>query len=183
MSTGMVALVSCASSPKSDPLAKARQALSGTESEALHANDGSTATARSAVERFVVLFQDFDPSTIGEGARTVYADDAYFNDGFVEVRGIDEIVAYLVRSAEAAGEVAIEVHDVAYSGAEVYVRWDTRFTNRKGSKQFTAPGVSHLRLDADGRVLFHRDYRDSSGALAESVLLMSSVLRSVSSRL
>jgi len=60
----------------------------------------------------------------------------------VEVRGRDEIVAYLVRSAGAAGEVDIVVHDVAYSGAEIYLRWDMRFTNEKGSREVVAPGVS-----------------------------------------
>jgi limonene-1,2-epoxide hydrolase len=183
MLAAMVAMVSCASSPKSDPLAEARQALSDTESEALRADEGPSETARAAVERFVALFQDFDASTIGERARMVYSEDAYFNDGFVEVRGIGAIAAYLERSAEVAGEVAIEVHDVAYGGAEIYVRWDMRFTNRKGSKQVTAPGVSHLRVDSDGQVVFHRDYWDSSGALAEFVPLMQSILRSVRSRL
>lgn len=179
----LVAMVSCASSPKSVPLAEASRALSDTESRALRADGNGAEIARAAVERFVALFQDFDATTIGERAREVYADDAYFNDGFVEVRGIEDIASYLVRSAEAAGEVAIEVHDVAHSGAEIYVRWDMRFTNRKGSKQVTAPGVSHLRVDPDGQVVFHRDYWDSSGALAEFVPLMSSILRSVRSRL
>lgn len=178
----LAALVSCASSPKSDPLAEARHALSDTESRALDADDGPPEAARASVERFIALFQDFDPSTIGERARTVYAEEAYFNDGFVEVRGIDEISAYLVRSAEAAGEVEIDVHDVAYGGVEIYVRWDMRFSNRSGTKRVTAPGVSHLRVDPSGRVVFHRDYWDSSGALAEFVPLMSSILRSVRSR-
>ena len=183
MLAALVTMVSCASSPKLDPLAEASRALSDTESEALRADGGPTETARAAVDRFVTLFQDFEPSTIGARSREVYAADAYFNDGFVEVRGIDEIAAYLVRSAEAAGEVAIEVHDVAYSGAEIYVRWDMRFSNRSGSKWVEAPGVSHLRLDLDGKVVFHRDYWDSSGALAEFVPLMSSILRSVRARL
>jgi limonene-1,2-epoxide hydrolase len=179
----LVALVSCSSSPKSDPLAEAARALSDTDSQALHVDGDEAETMRAAVERFIALFQDFEPTTIDERARTVYADQAYFNDGFIEVRGIDEIAGYLVRSAEAAGEVAIDVHDVAYGGAEIYVRWDMRFSNRSGSKQVTAPGVSHLRVNSDGQVIFHRDYWDSSGALAEFVPLMSSILRSVRSRL
>ena len=36
MLAGLVALVSCASSPKSDPLAEAGLALSDTDSQALH---------------------------------------------------------------------------------------------------------------------------------------------------
>jgi limonene-1,2-epoxide hydrolase len=142
-----------------------------------------SAAVRAGVERFRALFADFDSATLGERARAVYARGAYFNDGFAELEGVDEIAAYLVRSAEATGEVAIEVHDVAYSGAEIYLRWDMRFGNAKGSKTVIAPGVSHLRLDANGRVIFHRDYWDSSGALAEFVPLMPSILRSIRSRM
>lgn len=179
----LLSAASCASSPAGDPLAVARQALADTEPVAVRTQGEPGETVRAAVERFGALFADFSPATIGGRAAGVYAEDAYFNDGFVEARGRDEIVAYLVRSAEAAGEVAIEVHDVAYSGAEIYLRWDMRFTNEKGSKEVVAPGVSHLRVDGNGLVVFHRDYWDSSGALAEFVPLMPSILRSIRSRM
>jgi limonene-1,2-epoxide hydrolase len=179
----LLSAASCASSPAGDPLARARRALADTESTAVRTEGEAGETVRAAVERFQALFAEFEPATVGDRAREVYAEDAYFNDGFVEVRGRDEIVAYLVRSAGAAGEVDIEVRDVAYSGAEIYLRWDMRFTNTKGSKEILAPGVSHVRVDGSGLVVFHRDYWDSSGALAEFVPLVPSILRSIRSRM
>ena len=179
----LLSAASCASTPPGDPLARARQALADTEPVAVQTRGEPDETVRAAVERFQTLFDDFSPESMSELAREVYAEDAYFNDGFVEVRGRDEIVAYLVRSAGSAGEVDIEVHDAAYSGAEIYLRWDMRFTNVKGSKEVVAPGVSHLRVDGNGLVVFHRDYWDSSGALAEFVPLMPSILRSIRSRM
>ncbi len=179
----LLSAASCASSPAGDPLARARRALADTESTAVRTEGEAGETVRAAVERFQALFADFSPATIRERARSVYAEGAYFNDGFAELEGIDAIAAYLVRSAETAGEVVIEVHDVAYSGAEIYLRWDMRFTNEKGSKEVVAPGVSHLRVDDNGLVVFHRDYWDSSGALAELVPLLPSILRSIRSRL
>jgi limonene-1,2-epoxide hydrolase len=179
----LLSAASCSSSPAGDPLAMARQALADTDAAAARTEGEPSEVVRAAVERFQALFADFSPATVGERARSVYAENAYFNDGFAELEGGDEIAAYLVRSAEAAGEVAIEVHDVAYSGPEIYLRWDMRFTNQKGSKEVVAPGISHLRVNADGRVVFHRDYWDSSGALAEFVPLMPSILGSIRSRL
>jgi len=179
----LLSAASCASSPAGDPLATARQALADTEAVAVRIDGEPSELVRAAVERFQSLFADFSPATVGERAREVYAENAYFNDGFVELEGLDQIADYLDRSAEAAGEVAIEVHNVAYSGVEIYLRWDMRFTNQKGSKVVVAPGVSHLRVDGNGLVIFHRDYWDSSGALAEFVPLMPSILRSVRSRL
>ena len=179
----LLSAASCASSPAGDPLARARRALADTEVVAVRTEGGPSDVVRTAVERFQALFADFSPATVGGRAAEVYAEDAYFNDGFVEVCGRGEIVAYLVRSAGGAGEVDIEVHDVAYSGAEIYLRWDMRFTNEKGSREVVAPGVSHLRVDGKGLVVFHRDYWDSSGALAEFVPLIPSILRSIRSRM
>ena len=179
----LLALASCASTPEGDPLAKARQALAATEAVAVRTEGEPSEAVAAAVERFKALFADFDPAIIGDRAADVYAESAYFNDGFVELEGLAEIADYLERSAEAAGEVDIEVHDVAYSGPEIYLRWDMRFTNQVGSKVIVAPGVSHLRVNGDGRVVFHRDYWDASGALAEFVPLMPSILRSIRSRL
>jgi len=179
----LLSAASCASTPPGDPLARARQALADTEAVAVQTRGEPDETVRAAIERFQALFADFSAETTSGLAPEVYAEDAYFNDGFVEVRGRDEIVAYLVRSAGAAGEVDIVVHDVAYSGAEIYLRWDMRFTNEKGSREVVAPGVSHLRVDGKGLVVFHRDYWDSSGALAEFVPLMPSILRSIRSRM
>jgi limonene-1,2-epoxide hydrolase len=179
----LVTLASCSSTSPGDPLALARRALADTEPGAVRTGGEPSDTVRAAVARFQALFADFEPATVGERARGVYAENAYFNDGFAELAGVDEIAAYLARSAEAAGAVDIEVHDVAYSGAEIYLRWDMRFTNQKGSKEVVAAGISHLRVNADGWVVFHRDYWDSSGALAELVPLMPSILRSIRSRL
>jgi limonene-1,2-epoxide hydrolase len=179
----LVTLASCSSTPPGDPLAMARRALVETEPAAVRTDGEPGDAVRTGVERFRALFSDFDGATVGDRARAVYAPDAYFNDGFAELTGVDEIAAYLTRSAEAAGEVDIEVHDVAYSGAEIYLRWDMLFANAKGSKQVIAPGVSHLRINSEGRVIFHRDYWDSSGALAEFVPLMPSILRSIRSRM
>lgn len=183
MLASLLTLTSCASSPAGDPLATARRALAETDATAVRTDGEPSEVVRAGVERFQALFADFSSATVGERAREVYAENAYFNDGFVELEGLAEIADYLERSAEAAGEVAIAVHDVAYSGVEIYLRWDMRFTNKKESKVVVAPGVSHLRVNPEGRVIFHRDYWDSSGALAEFVPLMPSILRSIRSRL
>ncbi len=59
-----------------------------------------------------------------------------------------------------------------------------RFTTAGSrSRTIVAPGITHLRFDGDGRIVYHRDYWDGSGALAEFVPLVGSILRSVRSRL
>jgi hypothetical protein len=58
-----------------------------------------------------------------------------------------------------------------------------RFVLHGSDRRTTAPGISHLRVGRDGRILFHMDYWDASGALAERIPLVGGVMRKVKSRL
>lgn len=44
-------------------------------------------------------------------------------------------------------------------------------------------GMSHIRFDADGKVILHQDFWDSTGGLFEHVPGLGWMLRSVKSRL
>jgi steroid delta-isomerase len=155
-------------------------ALEGTAAQAVDAS-GAIATG---LDRFMAIFSDFTPAAVRGAAADAYADDAYFNDGFAELNGATSIAAYFERTAGSTATIDVDIEDQVVSGSEVYLRWVMTFTTsgRRG-KTVVAPGMTHLRIDRDGRIVYHRDYWDASGALAEFVPLMSSILRSVRSRL
>ncbi len=162
--------------------------LMGRGGEALERTAATAVSDASAVEagidRFMAIFTDFAPDAARQAAREAYADDAYFNDGFAELEGSETIAAYFHRTAEATATIEVEIEDRVVAGHEAYLRWVMAFTTSgRRSRTIVAPGMTHLRFDADGRVIYHRDYWDSSGALAEFVPLMGSILRSVRSRL
>lgn len=175
-----VGALGCASSRAADPTAGPRRALAATESDAVSA---ASDVAAAAVERFLEMFRAFTPEDVVRAAGEVYAPDAYFNDGFAELHGADEIAEYLRRSAEKTEWITIEVADVARSETDLYVRWEMRFVLHGSEAQTTAPGISHLRVDRDGRVIYHMDYWDASGALADRIPLVGGVIRKVKSRL
>ncbi len=138
--------------------------------------------AETGVERFVALFSDFRSEPVAAAAPDVYAGDAYFNDGFIELEGAERIAEYLARTAGDVVSFDIEVHDVVYGERDAYVRWTMRFTTTKG-RTIVAPGVSQLRFDQDGRIILHRDHWDASGALATFVPIVPNVLQSIRHRL
>jgi hypothetical protein len=177
----LFSLKGCASGRTIDLVGQGRQALAASDRAVARNADGIAFDAEARIERFVNLFNQFSPQHVAEAARELYAEDAYFNDGFVELSGQEAIVAYLEESAGLATEVSVEMEDRVISQGEVYVRWVMRFTTR--SRTFVAPGMSHLRFDAEGRIAYHRDYWDASAALAELVPLVAPVLRAVRSRL
>lgn len=142
------------------------------------------AAIEAGIDRFLVVFADFNPAAVAAAARQAYADEAYFNDGFAELEGAETIAAYFERTARSTATIEVEIEDRVVAGSEVYLRWVMRFTTTgRRARTIVAPGMTHLRFDGDGRILYHRDYWDASGALAEFVPLMSPILRSVRSRL
>jgi limonene-1,2-epoxide hydrolase len=177
-------LASCSSSGTADLVGGGQAALERTGEVSLASAQQPTEDIEADIDRFLGLFSDFDRASVERAAREAYAVDAYFNDGFVEIEGHEAIVAYLARTADATAEIEVDIEDRVIANGEVYLRWVMRFTTvGSRSRTIVAPGITHLRFDGDGRIVYHRDYWDGSGALAEFVPLVGSILRSVRSRL
>lgn len=157
-------------------------ALAASDDEARRAMSEGAEAVDAGLARFVTLFDTFEPKPVAEAARGLYAENAYFNDGFLELEGREAIADYLARSAEHASALEIEIEEIVRSDSGVYVRWMMRFTT-SGGKDVHAPGISHLRFDVAGRILYHRDYWDASGALASMVPVVGPVLEAVRKRL
>jgi limonene-1,2-epoxide hydrolase len=135
------------------------------------------------IERFLALFANFDPGAVQKAALETYASTAYFNDGFAEIEGREAIVAYLVETAAASSELIVEIEDRVVVDGEVYLRWVMTFTTTgKRGRTIVTPGITHLRFDTEGRIAYHHDYWDSSGALAEFVPGVGPLLRKIKSR-
>jgi len=174
----VLGMVACRSGGTTDLVGGGRDALAAT----------AAATASSpgdeALDSFLGLFDDFRPDAVRRAALEVYAADVYFNDGFVELEGAEAVADYLARSAGHTAAIEVEVEQLVRADGEVYVRWVMRFeTAGSRSKTIVAPGISHLRFDGGGRVVYHRDYWDASAALAAFVPLVPSILEAVRKRL
>lgn len=177
-------LASCSSSGTRDLVGGGTAALERTGGASLASALRSSQDIEVDIDRFLGLFTAFDRASVERAAREAYATGAYFNDGFVEIEGHEAIADYLARTADATAEIEVEIEDRVVAGGEVYLRWVMRFTTAGSrSRTVVAPGITHLRFDADGHIVYHRDYWDGSGALAEFVPLMGAILRSVRTRL
>ncbi len=176
--------VGCASAPSGDLVGGGAEAAGRTDDESRRAIAGDRAALEAGLERFLGLFREFTPEAVAAAAREAYSADAYFNDGFAELQGAAAIAEYFGRAAAHTEMIDIEVEDIVWGTADVYVRWTMRFTTA-GSRprSIVAPGISQLRFDEAGRVLYHRDHWDASAALATFVPLVSRVLGAIRARL
>jgi len=139
----------------------------------------------AGIEGFRELFSDFSPERIRALARRVYADDVFFNDTLKEIRGVDALEPYLVESAEATVSCSADVRDVSRHDGNCYLRWvmEIRFNRFRKGELTRSIGMSHLRIDADGRILLHQDYWDAAGGLFEHVPLVGYGIRAIKARL
>ena len=123
------------------------------------------------------FFETISPDSVGE-LGTIYAADAYFKDPFNEVRGLAAIAAIFRHMFEQVDAPRFVVHDAVIDGAQGFVTWDFRFRMRRFSRAEQAiRGASHLRFDAAGLVVFHRDYWDAAEELYEKLPVLGSLMR------
>lgn len=153
------------------------QALSTTDPHTAGALQPDSEREREAVERFVSFYRVFSVENIRGSVRTIYADDAYFRDGYREVQGLDAIEAYFLKSAETVQECTFDIQDIAVNEGNYYFRWVMDLTTKRWKDDpVKTVGMSHVRFDKEGLIAFHQDYWDTS-VIYEKVPVMGSVIR------
>jgi limonene-1,2-epoxide hydrolase len=177
---GVVTTRGCTGSGGRD-MGRSRAALQATEGDAERTARESPEVVDAGVEAFLAVFDEFSPDTVRRRALEVYASEAYFNDGFAELYGAEAVADYLARSAEGTAGLTVGVRDVVRKGGNVFIWWDMQFTAR--SRTIDTAGISHLRFDRSGRIVYQFDYWDATGALAEFVPLVGGFLNRVRDRL
>jgi hypothetical protein len=68
-------------------------------------------------------------------------------------------------------------------GEDALLMWEFhfRFRGGRGGAQ-CVPGVSHLKLAADGRIAYHRDYWDPAEGIYERIPLLGALMRWIKRR-
>ena len=178
-------LAACAGAPPVDVAAEHEAALAASAPAAAGSPAPGSAAEKAAVDRFVRFISDLSTGTVKADIRAVYAPSLYFNDTLKTIRSVDELERYFLATDEAMASYALKVEEVAPTPQGVYLRWrmDVEFRRfRKGQVQ-SSIGVSHIRFDKDGRVVYHQDYWDSGSALFEKIPVLGAGIRAVKRRL
>jgi hypothetical protein len=70
------------------------------------------------------------------------------------------------------------VHEAVAQGDQCFLTWDFLFEFRRHvAGPQVVRGASHLRFDAEGRVVLHRDYWDAAEELYEKLPLVKLLMR------
>ena len=142
---------------------------------------GSDAEAR-ALDAFAAFFSSFEPDRLERLLPATYADDVWFNDTLKTIVGRDALSHYLAESAAAVEHCSVDIIDATRNPeGEYLVRWrmTIRFKRFKRGQDTQSIGLSHLRFNADGLVVYHQDYWNAADGLFRHIPVLGWMIEAV----
>jgi hypothetical protein len=186
----LIALVSvfsgCASKPETDPVAFTAQALAATTVDQVGRLEKGSVAEQAAIERFKTYNSDFSEANITNNTKKVYAANVYFRDPFKTIHGEADFEKYLLSGSSAVAQFRMDWKDVAESDGNYYFRWVMSVKLKRDGKNdppSLTTGISHVRFNKDGLVVFHQDYFDSAAFLYEKIPVLGWEIRFIKNRL
>jgi hypothetical protein len=104
-----------------------------------------------------------------------YAEDARFKDPFNEVRGTKAIKAIFAHMFATTDNPRFSFIDIIEQDQQCFLTW--KFTFGLGGKNYEVMGGSHLRYDAIGKIIDHRDYWDPAEELWQKLPILGMFIR------
>jgi len=149
---------------------------------ALDRYPGAVAADDRHIDAFVRFFSHQNHDTLS--ARELYAGSLYFSDTLLTSEDFEEVVAHLERMRRGAGELQVQLLASNIEGQDVYLLWrmQARFTPVRKTVTSDTVGVTHLRFDADGLIVLHQDFWDSTEGFYQHLPVIGAVIRTVARR-
>jgi hypothetical protein len=150
---------------------------------ALERYPGVALTDEAPIERFLAFFAS-SGSEAEADARRVYAESLYFSDTLLTSESHEHVVKHMARMHSGTGTLAVEPLGRVVSGADVYLIWRMRASFQPLMQEVNSDtlGISHLRFDADGRVVLHQDFWDAAAGFYQHIPLLGGAIRAVGGR-
>ena len=146
---------------------------------------GDTLTVDDVKNTFLKLFRDLKIGANEKIIREIYAENLYFNDTFRTLNNIEELIPYMTHTADMVKSTTVEILDTAYSGTDYYVRWVMvmEFKAKRKDIYSKSIGMTQLRFNQEGKIVFHQDFWDSTEAFYQHLPYIGYFIRKIRSKL
>ena len=144
------------------PDARYLQALSQSSSNLQESPIPGSEAEATMLERVQALYSDYSYENLYNNVTQVYADKTYFRDAFKEFESAEAIRDYMLSGLKPLEAAEFVFNRFARSGSDYYLDWTMRLDFKKtptGTWEESI-GVTHMRFNSDGKVIFHQDYWD-----------------------
>jgi hypothetical protein len=117
-----------------------------------------------AAQRFVAFFTAIDQPGIAQRVAALYSPTLYFSDTLFATDDHDALARHFERLHGRGIHIDVDLDDAVISGRDLYLRWRMRVSDpaRSDRPPIETLGMTQLRFDASGKVLFQQDYWDST---------------------
>lgn len=138
--------------------------------------------ARALVKKVMGAFHPFSYGNVTLKFPEAYAETFYFRDAFHVFTDRATLVEYMQRTAQQSPGVTFEFEEPGRNGIDFYLPWVMVLpTSGAGEAQRTI-GMSRLRFNEQGLVVFHQDYWDSADVLVPKVPVANGLIELVRRR-
>ena len=159
------------------------QILASTDPQKIESLRQGSEEEKKAIEKFYDFYKVFSADVIRKSIKDVYAENAYFRDGFREVQGTENLEKYFLSSTETFHECTFDIQDVASREGNYYYRWVMNLVlKRNKDEKLQAVGMSHVRYDKNGKIIFHQDYWDT-GVILEKIPVLGTIITWIRNRI
>lgn len=144
------------------PDSRYQTALSESAPERLNPPAPGSDAEAAMIESVKQLFSDYTRDNLAANITEVYAEAVYFRDAFKQFDSAKDIRAYMLEGLKPLEQAEFVFNRVARSGNDYYFDWTMRLDFKKTPTNSweESIGVSHMRFNANGKVVFHQDYWD-----------------------
>ena len=136
-------------------------------------------------EHIVDLFTHYEEKYLSAQVEKVYAEDTYFRDAFREFSKSSEIKDYMLHGLNAVTYCGFEFQPTLFDNGDYFFRW-TMLVNLKRSKSnelVKSIGMSHMRFNKQGEVIFHQDYWDPTDLVYHQIPIANRLINYVKGRM
>jgi hypothetical protein len=123
--------------------------------------DGSDEEA-AMLRPFRELFETYTYENVEANLPIVYADKLYFRDAFKQFSEVEPLLNYMLKGFEPLENSEFLINRIINKDGEYYVDWMMRLDFKKtptGTWEESI-GMTHIRFNSEGEVIFHQDYWD-----------------------
>ena len=144
------------------PDATYREALDSSAPIANQTPSRDSEAEAAMLERVQALFRDYSYENLAQNVTEVYAEETYFRDAFKHFDRAEDIREYMLEGLKPLNQAEFVFNRVARSGNDYYLDWTMRLDFKKTPPNTweESIGVSHMRFNSQGQVIFHQDYWD-----------------------
>lgn len=145
----------------------------------------NTEDENAMIERVIALFSNYNKNNLSQNVTLVYASDVYFRDAFKQYNRAEDIRDYMLEGLKPLHQAEFIFNRVARSGGDYYFDWTMRLDFKKTPPETweESIGVSHMRFNSEGKVVFHQDYWDPTDIVYRRIPLVRQIIAYVKTRL